>query len=214
MSVIGKYSIALGGAPASGKTSVANYLTGIAKHNGISLYNVNEHARFFLDQYGPNSLKVCGPLIQLELERHQKVLEDQVPNKSAGFVTDSPLFLSWVYTLIYPGEELPTHIARTTSYKTFLESFKRYTHIFYLPREKPYINDGCRTQTEEESDRIGEAIKFALKAHGVNFIELKGSVKERAEFIWDTVFKENNYGITKDTSGPKSIVNHTDSSTQ
>ena len=57
--------------------------------------------------------------------------------------------------------------------------------IVYVPREFGYIQDGVRWQAEDIALQIDDAILSFLKAENVNFIEVKGSTKERARQILD-----------------------------
>lgn len=187
-----QFKIALFGPPGAGKTSLANAFTAFAKDRGKSLYNISEFARDFIDEHGKDAIVKCGPLIQLEFEKHQKAREDRVPAKTDGFITDSPLFLSWFYTIRYPGDELASEITRKTSYETFLKCLRTYTHIFYVTREKPYVNDGTRHQTEEESNEIGQMMLNMVNAHGVKYTTLKGTTLERCQTIWEMTFGKTN----------------------
>jgi nicotinamide riboside kinase len=52
-----------------------------------------------------------------------------------------------------------------------------------LKRDKEYINDGCRTQTEEESDATYDRLKALLDMHGIEFVNVLGD-----DSAIDTIF--------------------------
>ena len=57
--------------------------------------------------------------------------------------------------------------------------------IVYVPREFGYVQDGVRWQDEGIALQIDDAILSFLKAENINFIEAKGSTKDRAKQILD-----------------------------
>ena len=54
-----------------------------------------------------------------------------------------------------------------------------------MPKEVGYIQDGVRWQDEDIALQIDDAILSFLKAENVNYVEVKGSTKERAKQILD-----------------------------
>ena len=60
-----------------------------------------------------------------------------------------------------------------------------YLTYTYVPREFGYIQDGVRWQDEDIALQIDDAILNFLKAENVNYIEVKGSTKERSRQILD-----------------------------
>ena len=44
-----------------------------------------------------------------------------------GFITDSPLFISWFYAVMYGNNSIASYIARKDNYKAFLKSIGSYT---------------------------------------------------------------------------------------
>ena len=55
--------------------------------------------------------------------------------------------------------------------------------IIHVPREFGYVQDGVRWQDEEIALKIDEAILSFLKAENVNYIQVQGSTKDRAQQI-------------------------------
>lgn len=55
-------------------------------------------------------------------------------------------------------------------YTKFLtDSLNRYDYLYYLTPGRPYIKDGTRAQTKEDSEKIGNIIKQLLEQHKVDF---------------------------------------------
>ena len=68
--------------------------------------------------------------------------------------------------------------------------------IIYIPREFGYVKDGIRWQDEEVAKQIDDAILSFLKAENINYIEVKGSTKDRAKEILSIL--DINYKETKE----------------
>ncbi|WP_330362575.1 AAA family ATPase [[Clostridium] dakarense] len=66
-----------------------------------------------------------------------------------------------------------------------IEDIQNYDMIVYVPREFGYVQDGVRWQDEEIALKIDESILSFLKSENVDYIEVKGSTKERASQILD-----------------------------
>ena len=74
-----------------------------------------------------------------------------------------------------------------------IEDIQNYDMIVYVPREFGYVQDGVRWQAEDVALQIDEAILSFLKSENVNYVEVKGSTKERARQILellDVEYKE------------------------
>lgn len=179
--------IALFGGPGSGKTTCASAFASFMNSNGISFYHIPEYARTFIDTYGADAIKECGPLLQAKFVTKQLQRESEVPPEVHGFITDSPIFLSWIYAAYYGCDSIASYIARKDNYKAFLKNIYTYDHIFRVNREFDYKNDGCRYQSEDESIFIDNAIATILKLHGVSFVDLSGSTDDRIAKICEII---------------------------
>ena len=82
-------------------------------------------------------------------------------------------------------DELAVFDYALTDYATFVPYIQNYDMIVYVPREFGYIQDGVRWQDEDIALQIDDAILNFLKAENVNYIEVKGSTKERSRQILD-----------------------------
>lgn len=179
--------VALFGGPGAGKTTLANAFAAAVKDRGVQFYAVNEYAREFIDLYGPNAIKECGPLIQQKIHKKQCAREDQISDSVAGFVTDSPTFLSWIYSAFYGDNGVASYITRKDMYKSFLSETPNYTHIVRVAREKPYLKDGTRAQSEEEAVFLDQVIEMTLKMHRVPYIVVTGTTEERVQTLLKAV---------------------------
>ena len=68
-----------------------------------------------------------------------------------------------------------------------LRDLPKYDHIFFVPREFGYTQDGVRWQDEDLASAIDKAILSFLEAENVKFEIITGSTKERSKKILDIV---------------------------
>lgn len=174
--------VALVGGPGSGKTTLANALTAELKSRGLKWYNVQEYAREHIDRWGAESVKRASDVL---LIAYQQVEREKKVNKNAdGFVTDSPLILPWFYgrnlEVASAGEK---YMILTRLYKMFVRSFLDYDLVVHVKREKPYVKDGCRFQTEEEAKEIDLDVVEQITKHDFPMVTVDGTTDERVEKI-------------------------------
>lgn len=179
--------IALLGGPGSGKTTLANAFTAYAKSQDVQFYNIPEFAREFIDKYGNEVMQEGMPFLQLYFQQVQMTREDATPKQCLGYISDSPIHLSWIYSIFHGQNTTLDKIAQAELYKEFLNTPQRYTHVFHVAREKKYILDGTRAQTEEEAQQLDVAIVHLLKLHKLPFVTLTGSTTERVTTMWDMI---------------------------
>lgn len=180
--------IALFAGPGAGKTTLAMAFTAYMKDRGYNWHYVHEYARDFIDVYGGRVFEECGPLVQNIIMDKQIRFEKKLPETINGFITDSPVFLSWIYgaknaTL----GNLESYLALKNCYKGFLRSLTEYDLIIRVVREKPYMKDGTRSQSEEQAIGLDKAIQFLLELHGIKYVEVAGSTEERCLQIYNLI---------------------------
>lgn len=180
--------IALFGGPGSGKTTLAAAFVAHMNSQHKPYYHVPEYARSFIDTYGANAIRECGPLIQTKFTSKQEQKELDVPPNVEGFVSDSPLFQAWFYSALYGDNTIPSYIARKDNYKTFLKSINNYTHIFRVVRESDYQDDGCRYQNEEQAKLLEDSMACILKLHGIDFYTVIGPTSERVNTMVEVIY--------------------------
>ena len=117
----------------------------------------------------------------------QKKLEDELSVFDYA-LTDYATFVPYIYGRFMLGNKERTkkeiQILKDL-YCLAIEDIQNYDMIVYVPREFGYIQDGVRWQAEDIALQIDDAILSFLKSENINFIEVKGSTKERARKILD-----------------------------
>jgi len=175
--------IALIGGPGSGKTTLANALTASIKSRGHPFDNVSEYARDFINEHGADALSGTSGLINLMIFDEQKTREDRVPEEAKGFVTDSPLFLPYCYTLAYSKGTKEGRAALEIMYKKFLSVLDRYDLVFQVGRQKKYVKDGTRRESEQWARELDTMFFLLIQRHGVEIHPLEGTTEERVAEI-------------------------------
>ena len=127
-----------------------------------------------------------NPIVTIEMENGKKI-EDQLSMFDYA-LTDYATFVPYIYTRFMLGNKerskKDVEILKDL-YCLAIEDMRNYDMIIYVPREFGYVQDGVRWQDEEMAIQIDEAILNFLKSENVNFVEVKGSTKERAKQILD-----------------------------
>lgn len=182
--------------PGAGKTTLAMAFTAYMKDRGYNWHYVHEYARDFIDTYGAGAFDQSGPLIQCKMMDKQIKLESKLPDGIDGLITDSPTFLSWMYGALYSdivgengGLNVAAYLALKDCYKGFLRSLTEYDFIVHVKREKPYLKDGTRTQSEEEAKELDELMFTLLRLHNVEILEVSGTTEERCQAL-ETLAKQ------------------------
>jgi len=163
--------IGLVGAPGASKSTSAADVFVHCKRTGITVELVSEVAREEINK----GWKIKSIAEQFLINQKQREKEDIIPKEIQVMITDSPAFLTYYYALWNAECPSDENLIMTHLYSEFLKDLKRYDHVIYLNRVKPYVKDGTRVQTEEESDEIGVHLKTLLDMHHVNYIELDGN---------------------------------------
>ena len=175
--------IAVLGGPRCGKTTLIQHLYVEMKIAGLN-------AGYALE-YSTEYLKYKG-MIETISEQYgiylgQKKLEDELAVFDYA-LTDYATFVPYIYGRFMLGNKERTkkeiQILKDL-YCLAIEDIQNYDMIVYVPREFGYIQDGVRWQDEDIALQIDDAILNFLKAENVNYIEVKGSTKERSRQILD-----------------------------
>lgn len=173
------HKIALIGGPGSDKTTLALGFVSYMKQQGRSWVHVSEYARDFIETYGKDAPAKCGDFVQFHIMAEQLQREQRVHASSEGFVTDSPVFLAWVYAAKYTSREFSGLLAKRACYERALESLASYTKICWVRREKAYVQDAARLQTEEEVRALDEQIVALVRLHEFEVHEISGDANFR-----------------------------------
>ena len=115
----------------------------------------------------------------------QKKIEDDLSDFEYA-LTDYATFVPYIYGRFMLGDKKRSkkeiQILKDL-YCLAIEDIQNYDMIIHVPREFGYVQDGVRWQDEEIALKIDEAILSFLKAENVNYIQVKGSTKDRAQQI-------------------------------
>lgn len=134
------------GVPGSGKTSTARALVStLRRHDEFKRVElVQEYARRYISKHGP----MDGLWEQYRILGKQKEWEDSVANDKLDIlVTDSPVFLGFIYAVEFPKKTEKDVMVYNDVFKlltklNFPES--RYDMIFHLPPVVEPVDDGVR----------------------------------------------------------------------
>lgn len=173
--------IAVLGGPRCGKTTLIQHLYVEMKIAGLNVGYALEYSTDYLKDKG---------MIETISEQYgiylgQKRIEDELSTFDYA-LTDYATFVPYIYGRFMLGnkERSKKEIQILKDlYCLAIEDIQNYDTIIYVPREFGYVQDGVRWQDEEIALKIDEAILSFLKSENVNFIEVKGSTKERAKQI-------------------------------
>ena len=175
--------IAVLGGLRCGKTTLIQHLYVEMKIAGLNVGYALEYSTEYLKDKG---------MIETISEQYgiylgQKKLEDELSSFDYA-LTDYATFVPYIYGRFMLGnkERSKKEIEILKDlYSLALEDIQNYDMIVYVPREFGYVQDGVRWQDEGIALQIDEAILSFLKAENINFIEVKGSTKNRAKQILD-----------------------------
>lgn len=175
--------IAVLGGPRCGKTTLIQHLYVEMKISGLDVGYALEYSTEYLKDKG---------MIETIAEQYgiylgQKKIEDELSTFDYA-LTDYATFVPYIYGRFMLGNKDRTkkeiQILKDL-YCLAIEDMQNYDTIVYVPREFGYVQDGVRWQAEDIAIQIDEAILNFLKSENVNYIEVKGSTKERAKQILD-----------------------------
>ena len=173
--------IAVLGGPRCGKTTLIQHLYVEMKIAGLDVGYALEYSTDYLKDKG---------MIETISEQYgiylgQKKLEDELSTFDYA-LTDYATFVPYIYGRFMLGNKdrskKEIQILKDL-YCLAIEDIPRYDTIVYVPREFGYVQDGVRWQDEEIAVQIDEAILSFLKSENINYIEVKGSTKDRAKQI-------------------------------
>ena len=175
--------IAVLGGPRCGKTTLIQHLYAEMKIAGLNAGYALEYSTEYLKDKG----MIESISEQYGIYLGQKKLEDELSVFDYA-LTDYATFVPYIYGRFMLGNKERTkkeiQILKDL-YCLAIEDIQDYDMIVYVPREFGYIQDGVRWQDEDIALQIDDAILSFLKAENVNYVEVKGSTKERAKQILD-----------------------------
>lgn len=163
-----RQKIGICGAPSSGKTETAKILSHLMNTRFCAnSFHVLEYATSFIQKYNrhPDSTD------QFMLWYSQRAREVDAASKANIIISDSPTFLSYIYTLFHHRNQMDDQfrIHLTKIYKRVLEDLKNYSRIIYL-QPKNLIYNNVRFQNSGEMHEIANRIYSFLRWHNIPHI--------------------------------------------
>lgn len=180
--------IAILGGPRCGKTTLIQQVYVDLKIQGLNVGAVSEYSTDYLKEKG---------MIETISEQYgiylgQKMLEDSLEEFDYA-ITDYATFIPYVYARFMLGNKKRTikeiEILKDL-YGLALRDIDKYDHVFFVPREFGYKQDGVRWQDETLAKSIDEAIKQFLDSENVPYTIISGSTKERSDQILEIINKK------------------------
>ena len=164
--------IAMAGGPGCGKSSLSRQLTTeLYNKRKVNCQYVTEMARDYI-----NKALLLGKFVpsiadQLIIFSKQIEREQIVPQSADFLITDSPIFLPLIFFHnLCDFTDFQQRTAFLHIYESYLDKYlKWYDYIFVLKRQKPFLKDGTRHESEEQSDEIGNQVYSFLKFHKIPF---------------------------------------------
>ena len=175
--------IGLIGGPASGKSIQCAHFFATVKSKSIQIEQIQEWVR---EAFNNEMIPEDNPWVQFWVYEEQKRREDCIPKEIDYILTDSPTVLSYIYALQNGRAEKDKWLF-IKMYEKFMTDMNRYDYIFLCAREKPYVKDGTRKQTEEQAKLIDEQIRNLFDIHRFKYHILKGSTEDRTRQMCEII---------------------------
>lgn len=151
------------GGPGTGKSTGANFITGLLKSNGIDAEYVSEFAKDMVWEENHEALTNQAYVFGSQYYRISRVL-----GKVDVIITDSPLLLTYIYN---KDERLGNAFNAVA-----LNVATSYDTLEVLLRRTKKYNPNGRMQTEDESDEITATIKGILDRFRGNYMVADGDI--------------------------------------
>jgi len=159
------YRVGLAGAQDTGKTTLARGLASHFSAKGYIAEYVPEYAREYIGQHGP----LAGGDVLVTLKQIEKELL-VTPNANVMF-TDSPVFLSYIYTLLAGLDT--RNLVLLDAELNLITRHPAYDLIIHLEPFRTPRADGIRTpELIAKNDQIARRIKGFLDLYELPYITL------------------------------------------
>lgn len=173
--------IAILGGPRCGKTTLIQQLYVDMKIKGLDVGMATEYSTEYLRDKGP----IENLAEQYGIYLGQMLLENSL-NSFDYALTDYATFVPYIYARFMSGlngrSDKDIEIVKDL-YALALKDIKKYNHIFFVPREFGYTQDGVRWQDEDLAKSVDSTIKGFLNDENVSYTTINGDTKERAKKI-------------------------------
>ena len=152
------------GVPGAGKSTGAAFIFSQLKMLGVNCELVSEFAKAKVWEDNTTALSN-----QCYIFGKQSYMMSRCSNKVDVIITDSPLPLCIMYNEINPSGQLPECFNQTV-----MEVFNSYDNYNVLLMRTKTYNPVGRTQTEEESNALGEPIRKLLVTRHIPYETHRG----------------------------------------
>lgn len=165
---MGFIKIGICGAPSAGKTTSAERIRALLKrkYDVPSVEAVREYARHYIEETG----QVENIFEQWSILEGQKKWERQAERTYEFIISDSPMFLPYVYTVMLADcSKLKHRYMVTSMYERALAAISEYDVIYLLPVPRKVQRDGLRSQGDGDAQPLHDAIEHFLISHVDDF---------------------------------------------
>lgn len=130
--------------------------------------------------------------VQFHITHEQYQREETLSQSCDVLISDSPLFLSYIYGLLAmdSSSETQIKILKEIYGWSVLKQLDRYDHVFFLPRQFEVVDDGLRQV--EHTEAVESAILGFLSSHKhlfPRFSEIWSEKEDPKEILADRVTK-------------------------
>ncbi|MEW8956339.1 AAA family ATPase [Clostridium sp.] len=175
--------IAILGGPRCGKTTLIQQLYVDMKIKGLNVGMATEYCTEYLRDKGP----IESLSDQYGIYLGQMLIENALTDFDYA-LTDYATFIPYIYARYMSGfkEKRNKEIEIIKDlYALALKDVNKYDHIFFVPREFGYKQDGVRWQDEDMAKDVDSNIKGFLEAERIPYTVINGETKERSKKILD-----------------------------
>ena len=164
--------IALAGAQDTGKTTLARALAAYYSIHGRLTDYVSEYAREHLSLRGEITLQE-----QYIITVRQIAKEKAVPSRTELMFTDSPVFLSYVYSLLESKNDLVCQMTQEAVLQ-LVRGCLPYDLVFLLKASGKPREDGMRVRLET-NETVAAMVEGYLDLYQIKHTTLTGSTDEK-----------------------------------
>lgn len=180
-------------APSSRKSTVCSGLEAKLKQAKINADTAKEYSRQYIQQYGvPQDLASEFIIYENQFSR-----EKGIANVSEVLLSDAPAVNTYIFARRTLNQrrkkERRTDLTRE-EYKILeelhgmtLRRLNWFDIIVLFPPDDPLVNDGTRTETQQDKIEIYNATKGFLDVEGIPYVLLKGTVDSRIDAMFKII---------------------------
>jgi nicotinamide riboside kinase len=171
-----KSRIGICGPPSAGKTTMSHQLRRLIDD---SCECAKEYARHYIEKNGA-PMHVFEQMLIID---GQRKWEMQLSRIYDVVISDSPLFLSYIYgRMLTDVSDCKQKSALVRLYELALEATDEYDAIYLLP-PRAIREDGVRTQDDEDAYKIYGLIEAFCDNHGIEYTHIPPGTYEDQSYL-------------------------------